>query len=106
INGRFLIDGGVLNNYPIDEVRAMGADIIIGVDVQDNLRERDELHDASKILAQIASLQMIKRMKENIDKTDIYIRPNIQSFTVMSFDQGISIILTGEEAANEHQERL
>ena len=32
IDGKMLVDGGVSNNYPIDEVRKMGADIIIGVD--------------------------------------------------------------------------
>jgi predicted acylesterase/phospholipase RssA len=37
IEGRLLVDGGVTNNYPIDEVRKLGADIIIGVDVQDDL---------------------------------------------------------------------
>jgi NTE family protein len=31
IEGRLLVDGGVTNNYPIDEVRKLGADIIIGV---------------------------------------------------------------------------
>ena len=106
INGRFLIDGGVLNNYPIDEVRAMGADIIIGVDVQDDLRDRAQLQDASRILAQIASLQMIHRMKENREKTDIYIRPDIQNFSVMSFDRGISIIAVGVDAANEKIDAL
>ncbi len=40
VNGQILIDGGVVNNYPVDEVRAKGADIIIGVDVQDALAKR------------------------------------------------------------------
>jgi NTE family protein len=37
IDGKLLVDGGVTNNYPIDEVKKLGADIIIGVDVQDDL---------------------------------------------------------------------
>ena len=40
INDKLLIDGGVVNNYPAEEVRKMGADIIIGVDVQDDLKDR------------------------------------------------------------------
>ena len=35
INDQVLIDGGVVNNYPIDELKAKGVDVIIGVDVQD-----------------------------------------------------------------------
>ena len=43
MEGRFLTDGGVMNNYPIDEVRAKGMDIIIGVDVQSPLKTRKDL---------------------------------------------------------------
>ena len=50
IDGKLLIDGGVVNNYPVDEVRKMGADIIIGVDVQDDLKDRKGLTDATRIL--------------------------------------------------------
>ena len=64
IEGRLLIDGGVVNNYPVEEVRNMGADIIIGVDVQDDLKNRKSLNDATKILVQITNLDMIKSMHE------------------------------------------
>ena len=49
IDGQLLVDGGVTNNYPIDEIRKLGADVIIGVDVQDDLRDRSTLNDATKI---------------------------------------------------------
>ena len=60
LDDRFLIDGGVTNNYPIEEVRKLGADIIIGVDVQNGLRDREQLRDGTKILFQITNLQMIE----------------------------------------------
>ena len=53
IDDRILIDGGVVNNYPIDELKAKGMDIIIGVDVQDGLATREELNSAPSILLQI-----------------------------------------------------
>jgi len=99
IDGKLLIDGGVVNNYPIEEVRKMGADIIIGVDVQDGFRNRKALSDATKILVQITNMQMIQKMPKNIEATDIYIKPNIDGFNVISFDQGSTIIQKGEEAA-------
>ncbi len=99
IDGKLLIDGGVSNNYPIDEVRKMGADIIIGVDVQDDLKDRNSLKDATRILVQISNLQMIESMKDKIKKTDMYIKPDISKYTVISFDQGQEIIKRGEEAA-------
>ncbi|WP_395060977.1 patatin-like phospholipase family protein [Flavobacterium sp.] len=99
INGRMLVDGGVTNNYPIDEVKKMGADIIIGVDVQDGLKDRNSLKEATRILVQISNLQMIESMKEKIGKTDIYIKPDISNYSVISFDKGEEIIKKGEEAA-------
>ena len=106
INGRMLIDGGVANNYPIDEVKNMGAEIIIGVDVQDDLKDRNGLKDATRILVQISNLQMIESMKEKVKKTDIYIKPDISNFNVISFDEGRSIIRTGEEAAFSVYEKI
>lgn len=106
IDGKFLIDGGVVNNYPIQEVKNLGADIIIGVDVQDGFRDRKALSDATRILVQITNMQMIQKMPENIKKTDIYIKPNIDGFNVVSFDQGTEIIKRGEEAARKVIDQL
>lgn len=106
IDGRLLIDGGVSNNYPVEEIRKMGADIIIGVDVQDDLKDRNALNDATRILVQISNLQMIESMKDKILKTDMYIKPDISKFTVISFDQGDEIIKRGEEAAFACYEKI
>ena len=101
INGKLLIDGGVSNNYPIDEVRNMGADIIIGVDVQDDLKSRNSLREATQILLQISNLQVMKGMKDKINKTDIYIKPDISNYMVISFDEENEIIQKGEEATQK-----
>lgn len=106
IDGKYLIDGGVTDNYPIEEVRKMGADIIIGVDVQDDLKDRESLKEATRILVQIANLQMIESMQQKIKGTDIYIKPDISSFSVISFDQGKEIIAKGEEATEIFFEQL
>ncbi|MCW2118302.1 patatin-like phospholipase family protein [Flavobacterium sp. 7A] len=106
LNGELLIDGGVTNNYPIDEIKALGADIIIGVDVQDDLLLKNSLNDATKILVQITNLHSIEKMKSNIQRTDIYIKPNIKNYGVISFDQGAEIVKKGEEAAFSVYEKL
>ena len=106
IDGKFLVDGGVTNNYPIDELRNMGADIVIGVDVQNDLVERKELKDATKILIQITNLQTIKKMRENIEKTDVYIRPDVKDYGIVSFEKGKEIIRKGEEATFVVYEKL
>ena len=106
IDDRFLIDGGIVNNYPIEEVRKLGADIIIGVDVQNGLRDRDQLRDGTKILFQITNLQMIEKMKKNSKDTDIYIKPDIKDYGAVSFEKASEIILRGEEAAFSVYEKM
>ena len=69
IGDMVLTDGGVVNNYPIDELRAKGADIIIGIDVQDGLRKRDELTAAPDVLRQINNFRTINTMKVKSKKT-------------------------------------
>ncbi|MEM6516787.1 MAG: patatin-like phospholipase family protein [Bacteroidota bacterium] len=106
IGGELLIDGGVVNNYPIDELKAKGADIIIGVDVQDGLASRGDMVSAVDVLLQINNFRTIKDMLTKSKQTDIYIKPDITGFTVIDFSQGKKIIETGKIAAIERIDEL
>lgn len=101
IDGKVLIDGGVVNNYPINRVKDFGADIIIGVDVQHGLSSREELLSATEILVQINNFQSAADMEKKSKQTDIYIRPNMDDYTVLDFNQGNAIVRLGEEAARK-----
>jgi len=100
IDDKVLIDGGVVNNYPIDEVRAMGAEIIIGVDVQHDLSGREALLSATEILLQINNYRTVADMKIKSANTDIYIKPQIEDYSVIDFNMLTEIVKTGEDAAN------
>jgi NTE family protein len=99
LGDRILIDGGVVNNYPVNELREKGVDIIIGIDVQDGLRKRDKLTTAPDIFLQINNYRTIKEMVGKRDSTDVYIRPSVEEFTVVDFDQKNVIIDRGEAEA-------
>jgi NTE family protein len=101
VDDRILIDGGVVNNYPIDEVRNMGADIIIGVDVQHGLSDREELLSATEILLQINNFRTVKDMGKKSERTDIYIKPEMGNYSVIDFNEREDIIDNGEIAARE-----
>ncbi|MBT8315113.1 MAG: patatin-like phospholipase family protein [Maribacter sp.] len=101
INGKVLIDGGVVNNYPIEEVRNMGANFIIGVDVQHGLRDKENLLSATEILLQINNFRTAEDMIEKSAETDIYIKPDMAKYSVMDFDLDDEIIENGENAAKD-----
>ena len=101
IDGRVLIDGGVVNNYPLDEVAAMGADVMIGVDVQHGLVDREALSSATGILLQINNYRTVSEMVDKSARTDVYIKPAIADFSVIDFDKGREIIRSGELAGAE-----
>lgn len=106
IDDRVLIDGGVVNNYPINELKAKGMDLIIGVDVQDSLASREKLRSAPAILLQINNYRTINAMRHKAKETDVYIKPDIKNFTVVSFDEGHDIIKKGVDAAIENIQQL
>ena len=106
MNGRLLIDGGVVDNYPVEELKARGIDIIIGVDVQDGLKTREELKGVTSVLAQINNFSMIEKMEGKQKATNIYIKPDIKGYTVVAFDKGNEIIAKGKEKALEFIKEL
>lgn len=106
IDGKLLVDGGVVNNYPVELVRAKGADIIIGVDVQDGLKDKNDLKGATGVLVQITNFSMIEKMEFKRKLTDIYIKPDIKGYNVVSFDEGEEIIPRGVKAALSHIDEL
>ncbi|VXB29045.1 Patatin [Flavobacterium sp. 9AF] len=106
IDGKMLIDGGVVNNYPVEELLKRGANIIIGVDVQDGLKKLNDIKGATGILSQVTNYSMIEKMSKKIELTTIYIKPNIKGYTVVSFEKGNEIVIKGEEEAKKHLNEL
>ncbi|MFH6603295.1 patatin-like phospholipase family protein [Maribacter algicola] len=103
---RVLIDGGVVNNYPVEEVKKMGADIIIGVDVQHGLRDREALLSATEILLQINNYRTALDMVEKSKLTDIYIKPEMGDYSVIDFNAATKIVESGEVAARQNYNAL
>jgi predicted acylesterase/phospholipase RssA len=96
-----LIDGGVLNNLPVDVVRSMGAEIVIAVDVGPTLLARKELNTAFDVLEQSIAMLGRDRWKENVRNADILITPDLAGFTMADFENRKieRIVGQGEKAA-------
>lgn len=105
-NWQLHTDGGVVNNYPVEELRRRGANFIIGVDVQEDLHGRDRLNTGFEVMSQISNFRTIKAMRKKRNLTDIYIRPDIDSYSVLDFDKGSQLIENGTIATKLYFESL
>ncbi|MCF2874712.1 MULTISPECIES: patatin-like phospholipase family protein [unclassified Tenacibaculum] len=103
IDGKLLVDGGVVNNFPVDVMRRKGLDLVIGVSVQGQLLKREELSSIASLLMQIVNFQMYKKSDEQTRLLNIYIRPDILEYSVISFDQKGEIIEKGIEKAKSYK---
>jgi NTE family protein len=104
--GKLLLDGGIVNNYPIYEARDMGADFIIGSDVQGRILSKNQITDLPAIMDQIVSFGMYKQMPVKKALTDVYIRPDIKGIGITDFEKIDTIIKRGEIAADYNLNQL
>ncbi len=101
IDNKLLVDGGVVNNFPVNRVKEMGADIIIGVDVGFDYYKKDELNSIIKIFEQSVFFYGEELNTQNKNLCDILIEPEMDKFSVSSFASADSIIAAGEAAARK-----
>lgn len=105
INGRYLIDGGVVNPTPTDTLKDMGADIIIGVDLV--MQREVKLDDPGLITTlmqsyEIIRTQAVKYRIEKATKNTIMIKPKLRgAIDSFKFYDINKFIRSGEEAAKE-----
>jgi NTE family protein len=101
IDGKYYIDGGVKNNFPLNVAKEFGFDIIIGVDIVDKLPEitKDEPHENIldlrrnslgvdrniKLLTQMAQINFLPSDEPQWDVADLIIAPDIGNYTMLDF---------------------
>lgn len=103
IDGHLLVDGGIVDNLPVDVAKEMGADIIIAVDVgsASDAVDPDSLKSLTGILGRTYSIMQRPEQMEEFKKADIGIQPKLRGFTASQFSRVSEIIPPGEVAARE-----
>ena len=104
--GHYFIDGGVVNNYPAEQVKALGADIIIGGDVQSKLiTDIEDLNNIIKIMDHVIGYQRIEANTKGLELTDYHIHFEMD-YSMMDFTEFDSIIALGERVAMQYYDEL
>lgn len=102
----YLIDGGTVNNFPADHLKQIGADILIGVDVQTTFK--DSISDPTflKVMEKTSMYMNAFTMRERESLCDLIIQPDMTSFGVTTFDRAADIIESGRQAARAQMDKL
>ncbi|WP_428420525.1 patatin-like phospholipase family protein [Methylibium sp.] len=99
IEGRILGDGGLVNNLPIDVVRAMGVDVVIAVNIGTPLGGRETLGSLLGVTSQMINIlteQNVQRSLVTLTPRDLLIAPQLGALTSADFAKTTALIELGE----------
>ena len=99
IDSTLVVDGGIINNFPVDVAKELGADYIIGIDVTSGYQKAHDIDNILDILYQISIYPSLEKMEKHIQLSDLYIHPNVSHFSASDFNNSKNIIASGEEMA-------
>lgn len=99
ISGKLYIDGGVARSIPVEDARAMGADIVLASNVGEPVKPQDSLDTFVNVLFQSIGFHQIESDTMQIKLADFYVRPDIEEFNSFSYEKVQELIRRGEEAA-------
>ncbi len=106
LDGRLLVDGGLANNLPVDVVRAMGADVVIAVDVSEPLATREQLASFLGVTNQALTVLTRQNMEARRADADFVLEPDVRDVGTLAFEDARGIIDLGQEDARRRQTEL
>jgi len=105
---QLLVDGGLVNNFPTDVAKRMGANFIIGVDIRSDFFVRENLKSLGNIANQLIGFFDISKDSANNSLCDLIIRPDVSGYSMTSFSKEAAdtLIVRGEKAASKFRKQL
>lgn len=101
-NGKFYVDGGVVNNFPIDVALSLGADIIIAVDISAEASKINEKSNLITILDKLATYNGNRKVDLHKRLADILIVPDVKDHDTIDFSNLSALVDEGEKAAEKY----
>ncbi|HHC6587835.1 TPA: patatin-like phospholipase family protein [Vibrio parahaemolyticus] len=109
LNGHMLVDGGVVNNMPVDVARAMGADVVIAVDISTDYKTEDDFTGLFTVADQLSNYlvrRSTQQQVETLQEQDVYIRPNVGQMETVEFDKMPWAFQSGYDITREMESKL
>ena len=104
--GHIFVDGGLLNNIPIDVAKEMGADFVLGIHLEtEPLKPDAELSSFAVLGASISAMIRVNE-REAMKDADLLVTVPLQKYTAMDYNQDDAIIRAGYDAAAANAEKL
>ena len=94
-DGKKLVDGGLVRNFPVKNVIEMGADIVIGSNVTNGLSKIERIKNPIDVLLQMAFFKEAVDFKEEVPLCDIYIHMPMEKYFTGSFASSKDILEVG-----------
>jgi NTE family protein len=105
IDGRLLVDGGVIDRIPVSVAREMGADIVIAVDVS-HVKVNEEISSIFDVILQSIDILQDELVRHREFASDVMIRPRVEQFSSRAFTHTEEIIAIGEEETRKQLTKI
>ncbi len=105
LNGRLLVDGGVVDRVPVSVVKEMGADIIIAIDVA-RVKTNLEITSIYDVIMQSLDILQMELVTQREIASHIMIRPHVEMYSSLAFTNIEEIINIGEEETRKHIDQI
>ena len=99
LNGSILSDGGLVNNIPTDVVKAMGADILLVVNIETQLADRESLESLLGVLFQTINIASADNSRRSLQQANLIIAPDLKGYSSADFGRFPEIIKLGYDGA-------
>lgn len=109
VRGRLMVDGGIMNNVPVDVVRDMGAQHLIVVNVGEPPLPESELNSPIAITLQMITVLMQARTEAalaSLGPSDVLITPDLEGIGSADFSRALQTVAMGEAATTAQLARL
>jgi len=95
------VDGGLLDNLPVDVMKGMGADVIIAIHLAVNRLEVDQPLSSLSVIAESLSVAVANNELRSMELADVLVSVDLRKYSSFDYDKSKELIQLGYDAAQQ-----